>query len=105
MERISGAHKELRVRPGDDVTLLCDIEDKKKWAVEWRRNCSHRNQPTLVLEGRWTPPHITFQQNTSSNSMDLRIENITEHDLGLYYCQDVITQRQGNTINLLFEGK
>ena len=105
VERISGAHEELRVRPGDDVTLLCDIEDKNLWAVEWRRNCSHRNQPTLVLEGRWTPPRITFQKSTSSNSMDLRIKNITEHDLGLYYCQDVKTQRQGNTINLLFEGK
>lgn len=69
----------------------------------WYRNCSHENQPPLVLKvGRSSPtlgynpasdtkdpqnfPRFQFVKNSSSNSYDLLIMNITDSDEGLYYC-------------------
>lgn len=69
----------------------------------WYRNCSHENQPPLVLKvGRSSPtlgynpasdtkdpqnfPRFQFVKNSSSNSYDLLIMNITDSDEGIYYC-------------------
>ncbi|KAJ8000558.1 hypothetical protein DPEC_G00181350 [Dallia pectoralis] len=106
---ISGS--ELRVRPGDNVTLYCDCRTSTGIYVTWFRNCSHENQPTLVIQQlTWLSVTDTDVQNVresvisdnylnpfprftllwnSNNTIDLLIENITESDLGLYYCGTV----------------
>lgn len=59
----------------------------------WYRNCSHENQPPLVLNvkpdnwlDRWLLPRFKFLRNTSTDSYDLSITNITSSDEGFYYC-------------------
>ncbi|XP_074539963.1 uncharacterized protein LOC141800980 [Halichoeres trimaculatus] len=72
--------------------------------IVWFRNCSHENQPSLILRVKFKMdfriplkkflnplPRIHFVRNLSSESYDLLIENITRHDEGLYYCG---TERQ-----------
>ncbi|KAJ8000557.1 hypothetical protein DPEC_G00181340 [Dallia pectoralis] len=109
LDGISGSEVELRVRPGDNVTLYCDCTLLTGISIIWFRNCSHENQPTLVIQQlTWLSvtdtdvqnvresmisdnylnpfPHFTLQWNPSNNTYDLLIENITESDLGLYYC-------------------
>uniref|UniRef100_A0A8C5HU79 Ig-like domain-containing protein n=1 Tax=Gouania willdenowi TaxID=441366 RepID=A0A8C5HU79_GOUWI len=63
--------------------------------ILWYRNCSHQNQPTLVLDNYdqtrgsfYTniPPRFKMMRNDSSNSYDLEISNVTASDEGLYYC-------------------
>ncbi|XP_046900791.1 uncharacterized protein LOC124484109 isoform X2 [Hypomesus transpacificus] len=101
---VSGAEVEQRVRPGDKVTLHCDCRVSSGVHVVWYRNCSHRNQPTLVMseynnnknnmflqyDQLLNPfPGFTLVWNKSNNTYDLLIENVTESDLGLYYCGTV----------------
>ncbi|XP_046900786.1 uncharacterized protein LOC124484107 isoform X1 [Hypomesus transpacificus] len=98
---VSGAEVEQRVTPGDKVTLHCDCRASSGVHVAWYRNCSHRNQPTLVMstynnnknnmflqyDQLFNPfPGFTLVWNKSNNTFDLLIENVTESDLGLYYC-------------------
>ncbi|XP_073333661.1 uncharacterized protein [Pagrus major] len=60
----------------------------------WYRNCSHENQPPFIMKftkGKAEDflkmyPRFKFVNNTSSNSYDLLIMNVTESDEGLYYC-------------------
>ncbi|XP_042170280.1 uncharacterized protein LOC121844339 [Oncorhynchus tshawytscha] len=60
----------------------------------WFRNCSHEHQPPLVITyyNRLSShflnplPRYTMFWNHYNMSYDLLIENITESDLGLYYC-------------------
>jgi len=88
---------ELTVRPGDNVTLYCDCTISSGVYIVWYRNCSHENQPSLVLKvlqknkiGQEnyfkTPPPFHFVRNLSSDSYDLLIINITDSNEGLYYC-------------------
>ncbi|XP_046900784.1 uncharacterized protein LOC124484105 isoform X3 [Hypomesus transpacificus] len=100
---VSGAEVEQRVRPGDNVTLHCVCRVSTGVYVVWYRNCSHRNQPTLVMytynndknmflqyDQVLNPfPGFTLVWNKSNNTYDLLIENVTESDLGLYYCGTV----------------
>ncbi|KAK1885814.1 Protein sidekick like [Dissostichus eleginoides] len=67
----SGSELERTVRPGENITLYCDCKLSTGVYIVWYRNCSHENQPSLVLD---------------RNSYDLLIINITETDEGLYYC-------------------
>lgn len=94
---ISGSVIELIVRPGDNITLYCDCKTTPEQFIVWYRNCSHENQPSLVLklkEELWNPnrnsvnsiPHFHFVKNHTSESYDLLIVNITGSDVGLYYC-------------------
>ncbi|XP_064819041.1 uncharacterized protein LOC135536709 isoform X1 [Oncorhynchus masou masou] len=93
---ISAAEVELRVRPGDNITLYCDCIMTTGVYITWYRNCSHNYQPPLVistydfhqiLQDIPKPfPGYNVVWNPSNNSYDLLIENITESDLGLYYC-------------------
>ncbi|XP_076139280.1 uncharacterized protein LOC143122356 [Alosa pseudoharengus] len=103
VERISGVSEDLKVRQGQNITLYCEFKVENEWEIEWHRNCSHENQPPLKLESKWNPPRFTLLWNTSSNSLDLMIENITEHDLGLYYCHNVNTKQRGKIMKLLLE--
>nr|XP_040025263.1 uncharacterized protein LOC120813332 [Gasterosteus aculeatus aculeatus] len=93
---ISGS---VTVRPGDNITLYCDCKLSSGVFIVWYRNCSHENQPPLVLKVKSSYNldsdtkdylkvlhHFQFVRNSSSNSYDLLIMNITDSDEGLYYC-------------------
>uniref|UniRef100_A0A3Q1FM61 Ig-like domain-containing protein n=1 Tax=Acanthochromis polyacanthus TaxID=80966 RepID=A0A3Q1FM61_9TELE len=86
---VSGSVLEVTARPGDNITLYCDCELSKRISIMWIRNCSHENQPSLVLKSinqNYIPPRFELVNNSSSNSYDLLIKNITNPDEGLYYC-------------------
>ncbi|KAL7841130.1 hypothetical protein SRHO_G00248210 [Serrasalmus rhombeus] len=87
---VSGAEVEMRVRPGDDVTLYCDRVIPAGSSVAWFRNCSHENQPPFVITYseifKDKFPRFSLTKNSSSRSYDLWVKSVTEHDLGLYYC-------------------
>ncbi|XP_045567909.1 uncharacterized protein [Salmo salar] len=87
---ISAAEVELRVRPGDNITLYCDCIITTGVYIMWYRNCSHNYQPPLVISTTFLSyislPGYNVVWNPSNNSYDLLIENITESDLGVYYC-------------------
>ncbi|XP_058240032.1 uncharacterized protein LOC131348857 [Hemibagrus wyckioides] len=89
-KRISGAEVEMRVSPGDDVTLYCDCVSKGGLNPVWFRNCSHEHQPRLIISYtdfiRSSFPRYSFVFNKSTNTQNLQIKNVTESDQGLYYC-------------------
>ncbi|XP_053533377.1 uncharacterized protein LOC124626525 isoform X2 [Ictalurus punctatus] len=89
-KRISGAEVEPRVRRGDDVTLYSDCVWKSGFYPVWFRNCSHQNQPRLMISFQdllHDPfPRYSFVFNVSTNVHDLLIKNVTESDVGVYYC-------------------
>ncbi|XDV14755.1 hypothetical protein PO909_014950 [Leuciscus waleckii] len=92
--RIYGAEVEMKVRPGDNITLYCDRSVTLGFRFVWIRNCSNEDQPSLVIDFRenWnleTFQHFNFIYNRSSNSHDLHITNISASDLGLYYCAEI----------------
>ncbi|KAK7930044.1 hypothetical protein WMY93_006439 [Mugilogobius chulae] len=72
--RVSGSVVDVMLKPGDNTTLHCDCKCPVGVYTVWYRNCSHPNQPTL------------FVKNVKSKCYDLRITNITENDVGSYYC-------------------
>ncbi|XP_041916485.1 uncharacterized protein LOC121680960 [Alosa sapidissima] len=106
VERVFGDVVEQRVQPGANITLQC-ISETEVVTIEWNRNCTHVNQPPFSIVGIWAPPR--FSVTISTNSSVLRIENITEGDLGLYYCMgtktDVLQKREpiGKTFKVIFE--
>ena len=110
VESISGAVVEQTVRPGGNITLHCDLETDVG-EVEWHWKCPHPKQPAILISYGWTQPHFSVTQNSSTKSIDLRIENITEDDLGLYYCigykiTGVKTIKvHGTKFKVFFEGK
>ncbi|KAL3996403.1 (N-Acetylneuraminyl)-galactosylglucosylceramide N-acetylgalactosaminyltransferase [Sarotherodon galilaeus] len=97
---------EMRVRPGENITLYCDCKSSVGVYIVWYRTCSHEKQPSLVLrtqlDRRCPDSHSDRQsaffnllnpfsdfhlvKNNLSQSYDLLITNITETDEGLYYC-------------------
>ncbi|XP_067460915.1 uncharacterized protein [Thunnus thynnus] len=93
---ISGSVLEVTVRPGDNITLYCDCKTSSGVYIVWYRNCSHENQPSLVLTTKIEDidatkiqnpfPRFHLVKNESSHSYDLLIMNITDSDEGLYYC-------------------
>ncbi|XP_037329072.2 uncharacterized protein LOC119218613 isoform X3 [Pungitius pungitius] len=100
-EWISGS---VTVRRGDNITLYCDCKPSTGVHIVWYRNCSVENHPSLVIkidlslyrlaynQGQDTKdplkivPGFQFVKNSSSDSYDLLIMNITDSDEGLYYC-------------------
>ncbi|KAI4891728.1 hypothetical protein NFI96_023536, partial [Prochilodus magdalenae] len=88
--RISGAHVELRVGPGDDATLYSDCVSEDRFNIVWFRNCSHQHQPSLMISAQdlihGTPPRYSAVWNPSNQTYDLLVKNVSESDLGLYYC-------------------
>ncbi|XP_056228208.1 uncharacterized protein LOC130166552 [Seriola aureovittata] len=96
-EWISGSASVVTVTPGDNITLYCDRKSSSGvYKIAWFRNCSHENQPSLVLklernsgiDSNVQNHGLRFHlvKNQSSNSYDLQIMNITDSDEGLYYC-------------------
>ncbi|XP_065110003.1 uncharacterized protein [Paramisgurnus dabryanus] len=88
---IYGEEIEIKVRPGDNITLYCDRPLTNGYIV-WIRNCSQEDHPSLIIDHnlmyKTTFPHLSFLQNSNNNSLDLHISNITVSDLGLYYCAE-----------------
>ncbi|XP_068583480.1 uncharacterized protein [Cebidichthys violaceus] len=108
---ISGSVLEATVRPGDNITLYCDCKLSSGVYIVWYRNCSHENQPSLVLEVnlQWSAtidlvrvmkplPRFHFVKNYSSDFYDLMIINTTDSDEGLYYCGTGHTKVEDNKI-------
>ncbi|XP_037621342.1 uncharacterized protein LOC119485682 [Sebastes umbrosus] len=102
---MSGSVLEATVRPGDNITLYCDCKSSTGVYIVWYRDCSHENQPSLVLRvirrsstdndanfNLKIFPRFEFVRNSSSVSFDLLIMNITESDEGFYYCGTVQTR-------------
>ncbi|KAL7856238.1 hypothetical protein AOLI_G00198420 [Acnodon oligacanthus] len=88
--RISGAEVEVRVRPGDDVTLYSDcVWEKLGFNTVWFRNSSCQHEPFLIISFELMtvdPQHYTFVWNSFNKTHDLLVKNITESHVGLYYC-------------------
>ncbi|KAL7841138.1 hypothetical protein SRHO_G00248290 [Serrasalmus rhombeus] len=98
--RMSGEEVEMRVRPGDDVTLYSDCVWKFGFNIVWFRNCSHDHQPPLIMSAtthshhariyndlRQNPlPRYFFVWNSFSKTYHLLVKNVSESDLCLYYC-------------------
>ncbi|XP_014185998.1 uncharacterized protein LOC102313455 [Haplochromis burtoni] len=99
--KLSGPELVLRVRPADNITLHCDCRKSSRNFIVWFRNCSHENQPSLILRTnyKYDPsyledkvdilnpfPRLHLLENQSSDSYDLLIMNTTDSDEGLYYC-------------------
>ncbi|KAL7841148.1 hypothetical protein SRHO_G00248390 [Serrasalmus rhombeus] len=88
--RISGEEVQLRVRQGDDITLHCDCVWETGFNIVWFRNSSCEHQPPLSISTEdfllGTLPRYMLVWNASTRTHDLLLRNITESDLGLYYC-------------------
>ncbi|XP_034544529.1 uncharacterized protein LOC117816398 [Notolabrus celidotus] len=87
------------VKAGDNITLYCDCQISTGVFIMWYRNCSHENQPSLIIRTKFEHgfysgvkdflnpvPRLHFVKNQSSESYDLLIQNITGSEEGLYYC-------------------
>ncbi|KAM9315334.1 uncharacterized protein KZ484_024998 isoform 1-T1 [Pholidichthys leucotaenia] len=103
LDLTKGSTKEITVRPGENITLYCDCKASTGAYIVWYRNCSHDNQPSLVLkthpnscadgykDSNYYPtlnpfPRFHLVNNESSQSYDLQITNISDSDEGFYYC-------------------
>ncbi|KAL6467211.1 hypothetical protein MHYP_G00250150 [Metynnis hypsauchen] len=89
--RISGAEVEMRVRPGADVTLYSDCFSEATFSIVWFRNSSCDHQPSLMISTRDLVsgavfPRYTAVLNPSNKTHDLLVKNVSESDVGLYYC-------------------
>ena len=81
-------------------SLYCDCVWKSGFSIVWFRNCSHQHQPSLIIStmnlihSAETSEDLMFGSfpryapvwNQSSQTHDLMVKNVTESDLGLYYC-------------------
>ncbi|KAL7856260.1 hypothetical protein AOLI_G00198640 [Acnodon oligacanthus] len=98
LSRISGAQVEMRVRPGDNAVLYSDCV----WQIGetvWFRNSSNEHQPPHMIslddlvQGAFSCH--AFVWNHSNQTQDLLVKNVTESDLGLYYCARRGTKHSG----------
>ncbi|XP_036439695.1 uncharacterized protein LOC118817101 [Colossoma macropomum] len=80
--RISGEEVEIRVRPGDNVTLYSDCFWKHGFETVWFKNSSHEH---MVLK-QHANPRYSIVSNVCKQTSDLLVKNVSESDLGLYYC-------------------
>ncbi|XP_030207837.1 uncharacterized protein LOC115540565 isoform X2 [Gadus morhua] len=85
---------ELYVRPGETVTVPCDCKLSSGETIVWYRNCSHENQPPLILTMQELEENkdsklsnLSGMWNHSSKTSTLLITNISDTHLGLYYCR------------------
>ncbi|XP_057205276.1 uncharacterized protein LOC130563611 [Triplophysa rosa] len=94
--RVSGKLVEVVVRPGDNAILLCDREIVGGQDTRWVKICSSQIQPPLIVSAQQTLllpiSRFSVLWDNISKSFDLMIENITDADLGLYYCSTVEKQ-------------
>lgn len=90
---VSGTGVDLIVKPGSNVTIYCDCIWTTGLKIYWYRNCLQCRKPSIAistqditLEDDKSFPHYQAKVNSSSQSHDLLIKNITESELGVYYC-------------------
>ncbi|XP_037388909.1 uncharacterized protein LOC108417209 isoform X2 [Pygocentrus nattereri] len=84
---ISGIVVEMRVKPGDDVTVYCDCAWQSGIKIVWVIKPSDEHQPPLFhLTEDSTLPQYSRVWNKSKATYDLLVKNITGSELGLYYC-------------------
>ncbi|XP_064872257.1 uncharacterized protein LOC135570116 [Oncorhynchus nerka] len=92
---ISVAKVELRVRPGDNVVLHCDI--KNHLVTDWHRTSSVGNGSHFRIS-KSNPVCRFYFLLRSQQFYDLLITNVSESDLGLYYCgswQKPVVNKEG----------
>ncbi|XP_064859312.1 uncharacterized protein LOC135561540 [Oncorhynchus nerka] len=92
---ISAAEVELRVRPGDNVVLHCDIKDHL--VTDWHRNSSVGDGSHFRIS-KSNPVRRFYFLVRSQQFYDLLITNVSESDLGLYYCgswQKLVVNKEG----------
>ncbi|KAK2911988.1 hypothetical protein Q8A67_004121 [Cirrhinus molitorella] len=103
---VSGTLVEVVVRPGDNAAVPCDCEIVEGQDIQWVNICPSQIQPPLIIsayDSLLKPiPRFSVFSNDASKSYDLVIENITEADLGLYYCSRV-EKKQIMQNSILFE--
>uniref|UniRef100_A0A8C1AWD6 Immunoglobulin domain-containing protein n=1 Tax=Cyprinus carpio carpio TaxID=630221 RepID=A0A8C1AWD6_CYPCA len=89
-QRVFGAEVDMRVKAGDSITLYGDCVIPLGSLIVWLRNCSHEYQPSLFIDSseilREKFPRFHFVPNSSRNSYDLHITNVSVSDEGVYYC-------------------
>ncbi|KAI4877147.1 hypothetical protein NFI96_030785, partial [Prochilodus magdalenae] len=103
ISNISGLVVEMRVKPGDDATIYCDCPRSARYTVIWLRKSSHNLEPPLIHFTEDSElPRYSFEWNSSSLTYDLLVENITESDLGLYYC--ALNTSGGRLPDVYYEG-
>ncbi|XP_056092158.1 uncharacterized protein LOC130071392 [Rhinichthys klamathensis goyatoka] len=100
-QSVFGTEVDMRVKTGASITLYSDCDIPLGSHIVWLRNCSHEHQPLLLIDSSklflWTFPRFSFVQNSSSNSYDLHIENVSVSDEGIYYC--AIDERKVNDVH------
>ncbi|TRY88965.1 hypothetical protein DNTS_013337, partial [Danionella cerebrum] len=101
---VFGTELEMTVKPGDNVSLYCDRAVTFGSNILWMRNSSHKDlpfleiDPLLIFSEKF--PRFSFFANSSSNSHDLHIANVSVSDEGTYYCvkkELKITEKNGIT--------
>uniref|UniRef100_A0A8C1HYK9 Immunoglobulin domain-containing protein n=2 Tax=Cyprinus carpio TaxID=7962 RepID=A0A8C1HYK9_CYPCA len=87
---VFGAEVDMRVKAGDSITLYSDCVIPLGSFIVWWRNCSHEHQPSLFIDSskifNEKFPRFSFVPNSSRNSYDLHITNVSVSDEGVYYC-------------------
>ncbi|XP_062410559.1 uncharacterized protein LOC134101022 [Sardina pilchardus] len=103
--KVSGTEEYLTVKPGNYITLYCDCILTSGSLMNWHRNCSHYRQPSFVISTEYlirendNPLNkYQFKWNSTSQSHDLLIKNITESELGVYYCSVAIPKVIDTTV-------
>ncbi|KAL6467217.1 hypothetical protein MHYP_G00250210 [Metynnis hypsauchen] len=87
ISNISGLVVEMRVRPGDNVTIYCDCTWQSGFKIVWARKSSQEDQPPLIhLTDDFMLSRYSLVWNSANITSDLLVTNVTESDLGLYYC-------------------
>ncbi|KTG31281.1 hypothetical protein cypCar_00027365 [Cyprinus carpio] len=108
-KRIFGEEVEMKVRPGDNITLYCDRSVTLGSKIVWIRNCSHENQPSLIIDYKKLYLEIfqrfSFIHNPYSKSYDLHITNISVSDLGLYYCAKLENNIRKDAKGIIFSSE
>ncbi|KAI4905876.1 hypothetical protein NFI96_023036 [Prochilodus magdalenae] len=83
---ISGVIVEMRVKPGNDATIYSDCTRRAGYILEWLMKPLDEHQPSLIRLSDPNHPHYSRVWNYTKRRYDLLVKNITESDLGLYYC-------------------
>ncbi|KAI4886208.1 hypothetical protein NFI96_007617, partial [Prochilodus magdalenae] len=82
----SGVIVEMRVKPGDNATIYSDCTQRTGYILEWLMKPLDEHQPPLIRLSDPNHPRYSRVWNNSTGRYDLLVKNITESDLGLYYC-------------------
>ncbi|XP_057188700.1 uncharacterized protein LOC130553640 [Triplophysa rosa] len=90
-QRIFGTDVNVRVKPGDNVTIFCDCVIPAVNMI-WIRNESYANLSSILMSAEnWFSgmfPRFSFVLNSSTHSFDLHIANVSIYDEGIYYCAE-----------------